>query len=1122
MKKIRTNGFAQRIHENFLLMMRLAMLFLLMAFVPFTATALGQRTTIKLDHADLEEVLNVVRQKMGYMFVYNNQMVKDAGKISVDVTSDDVNYILKKCLEGTSLNFYVEDNIVVIVTKSDQVVRSTNKKVVTVKGKVVDDKKQPLPGVTVLLKGTSFGVTTGVEGEFSIVVTDTLKSELVFSFIGMVSQTIAYKNIPKSGDWVVVLKEDVQGLDEVVVTGIYTRKKESFAGSSATYTAKELKAIGNTNVLQSLKTMDPSFAIIENNQYGSDPNRLPDINVRGKTSVIGLTQEYDTDPNQPLFILDGFESTLATISDLSMDRVESITVLKDAAATAIYGSKAANGVIVVETKAPAAGTLRLNYNGNLNFTFADLSDYNLMNSSEKLQFELLAGFYEDVDANGEIASEYYQQLYYQRLAEVKRGADTYWMSEPLRFATTHSHTFFAEGGDDKMRYGLGFSYNKTQGVMKGSDRDVLNGNVRLVYRYKSLAFTNYLNIDYSMSSREKVAFSEFSQANPYHRKWNENGGIDQIMETYTDKDANSSTYLQTLYVYNPLYNMELNSSNESKSFGFRNNFEIDWRIYDELRAKGRFSITKTSSKSEVFKSPKHSDYINTESNEKGRYTETNGEGLSYDGDFNVTYGKLFDDKHMVNAVGGMRLSSTQSKSSAFAARGFVDDRYSNPSFSTGYPSGGKPSYSNTEKRSASYYLNAGYAYDNRYLLDANFRSDGSSVFGLSQQFTTTWAVGLGWNVHNESFFKGQDWLNYLKLRFSIGNPGNQNFDAYISMNVYGYSTAYPNPLGLSAIISTWGNNNLKWQKTLDQNYGIDLAFLKNHLKITVDYFVKTTDPLLVNVQTPTSTGTSQVPMNIGRQVTEGITVVLNYTILQKEDMNLNFNMNARHITSEYRNIGTALDQYNKENSSSNLTRYYDGGSPSDLWAVRSVGIDPGSGREIFLKKDGTQTFIHDTDDEVVVGNSEPKLEGVIGASFYYKGFSASVNLRYRLGGQIFLSTLYNKVENISENDLQYNQDKRALYDRWQKTGDVTKFKSISLTSSTPISSRFVADENTLSGESISLGYETSAAWLRHVGVSSMTIRGYMNDIFRLSTVKEERGLDYPFARTVAFSLGIRF
>lgn len=1096
------------------------MLFLLMTFVSLTATALGQRTTIKLDNVDLQVAFNEIKQKMGYTFVYNDQVVKNVGKVSVNVTSSDIKYILAKCLEGTSLDFYIEDNIVVIKSKAEQA-RETERKPVTVKGKVVDEKKQPLPGVTVLLKGTTLGVTTGGEGDFSIVITDTTKAELVFSFIGMVSQTIPYKSIPK-GEWTIVLKDDVQEMDEVVVTGIYSRKKESFTGSSTTYTAKELKTIGNQNVLQSLKTMDPSFAIVENNQFGSDPNRLPDINVRGKTSVIGLTQEYEVDPNQPLFILDGFETTLKTISDLSMDRVQSITVLKDAAATAIYGSKAANGVVVVETKAPAPGTLRLTYNGNLNLSFADLSDYNLMNSKEKLEFERLAGYYGDLDANGEIVSEYDQRLYYQRLAEVKRGVDTYWMSEPLRFATSHSHNLFAEGGDDRMRYGLGFSYNKTQGVMKGSDRDVINGNVQLLYRYKSLSFKNYLNLDYSMSSREKVAFSKFSQANPYHRKKNEDGVVEQVLEIYTDSDANSPTYLQELKNYNPLYDMTLGSSDETSSFGFTNNFEIDWQVFDGLRAKGRFSISKSTDRGEVFKSPNASDYAETASTERGSYRETRDENLSYDGDLNVTYAKLFNEVHMVNAVGGIRLASSKSQSSGYESIGFIDDRYSNPSFSSGYPTGGKPSYFTSEKRSASYYLNAGYAYDDRYLLDVNLRSDGSSVFGLSQQFTTTWAIGLAWNVHKEDFFQNQNWLNFLKLRFSIGNPGNQNFDAYISMNVYKYATGYPNPFGVSAIVSTWGNNDLDWQKTIDQNYGIDLAFLNNRLKVTVDYFYKNTDPLLVYVQTPTSTGTSTVPMNLGKQVSQGLTATLNYMILQRENMSWNFNFNARHITYEYRNIGTALDKFNQENRSSNLVRYYDGGSPSDLWAVRSAGIDPASGREIFIKKDGTQTFEHDYADEVVVGNSDPKVEGVIGTSFYYKGFSASVNLRYRLGGQIFMSTLYDKVENISENALQYNQDKRALYDRWQKPGDVSKYKSISLTDATPMSSRFIADENTLSGESISFGYETQAKWLHRIGASSMTIRGYMNDIFRISTVKNERGLDYPFARTVAFSLGLTF
>lgn len=234
------------------------MLFLLMTFVSFTATALGQRTTIKLDNVDLQVVFNEIKQKMGYTFVYNDQVVRNVGKISVNVTSSDIKDILAKCLEGTSLDFYIEDNIVVIKARAEQSSREPEKKPVTVKGKVVDEKKQPLPGVTVLLKGTTLGVTTGNEGDFSIVITDTTRAELVFSFIGMVSQTIPYKNIPK-GEWTIVLKDDVQERNEVVVTGIYSRKKESFTGSSTTYTAKELKTIGNQNDFTKLENDGPFF-----------------------------------------------------------------------------------------------------------------------------------------------------------------------------------------------------------------------------------------------------------------------------------------------------------------------------------------------------------------------------------------------------------------------------------------------------------------------------------------------------------------------------------------------------------------------------------------------------------------------------------------------------------------------------------------------------------------------------------------------------------------------------------------------------------------------------------------------------------------------------------------------
>lgn len=994
---------------------------------------------------------------------------------------------------------------------------------VTIKGRVIDRDSLPLPGVAVVIEGTTVGTSTDPDGYYTLTTARMDNMTLVFSFVGMktVKETVGQRTTIN-----VTLQSESQNIEEVVVTGIYSRNKESFTGSAKTYTNKDLKMVGNTNVLRSLQTLDPSFNIVENNLMGSDPNTLPEINVRGTTSITAMSQEYSQDPNQPLFILDGFESTLETINNLSMDRVASITILKDAAATAIYGSKAANGVIVVETKAPEPGTLQVNYSGNLNLSFADLSDYNLMNAEEKLEFERLAGRYGTLDANGDVVDEGYIEIYNSRLAEVRRGVDTYWMSEPLRFAVSHTHDLFVEGGDDRMRYGLGFNYNKTQGVMKGSDRDVLNGNVRLIYRYKTLAFTNYMNVDYSIEQREKVAFSEFSRANPYYRKTNEYGEAEMILETMYEGTSSES------YVYNPLYDMQQNSSDETKTFGFRNNFEIDWRIVSTLRARARFSISKTVSDNVVFQSPNESQYhTDYDDDEKGYYSKTNTDNVSYDGDINLTYGQLLNEKHMVNAVVGMQVSSTQAKSSGFSVEGFSDDRIINPAYSSGYPEGGTPSYSNSKSRSASYYLNGGYAFDERYLLDFNLRADGSSVFGVDNKFSTTWAVGLGWNIHNEKFMKNVAFINFLKLRYSIGNPGNQNFSTYMSSNMYSYVSSYSNPFGLGTYLSSFGNPGLEWQKTIDQNFGIDVELFNSKVNLTFDYFTKDTDPLLVNITLPTSTGTSTIPQNLGSQLTTGYTFTANVVLWQGEDWQWRVNANGSHYHYEYKNIGNQLDRYNEQNrqdeangtiSSTNMKRYYDGGSPSDLWAVRSAGIDPATGREVFLKKDGTQTFVWDSEDEVVVGSSDPDLEGVLGTSFYWKGLSINVNFRYRFGGQIFLSTLFSKVENISESDLQYNQDKRALYERWQKPGDVAKYKGISLTESTQMSSRFVADENTLSGESISISYETTAKWLQRIGASSMTFSGYMNDIFYSSSVTNERGLDYPFARSISFSLGLRF
>lgn len=556
---------------------------------------------------------------------------------------------------------------------------------------------------------------------------------------------------------------------------------------------------------------------------------------------------------------------------------------------------------------------------------------------------------------------------------------------------------------------------------------------------------------------------------------------------------------------------------------FTNNFQIEYRPLPELRIRGKLGIIVGRSNSKQFDSPEMSKYLTTDQLKRGSYSESNTKSSSYDGSLDISYGKTFG-KHTVNAIGGMQISENNSNLSMFQAIGYSSDLFSNPNFANGYPEGGRPSSSISKSRTASYYANFNYGYQLRYLVDFNLRTDGSSVYGVNNPFSTTWSLGLGWNIHNEAFFNKNGVLNYLKLRYSVGNPGNANLNAKMANSIYTYYTQYPNMFGLAALISSWGNSGLKWQRTNEHNVGIDIEMFHNRLRLSTDFFIKKTDPLLLSIDFPPSTGITQVPMNIGAMKNIGTTFTGSYIIIRKPDMNWTVNANLRHIRTTYYNIGDLLEKYNeKGRTNQTLTRYYDGASNTALYAVRSAGIDPMTGNEIFIRKDGSYTFKWDSADEVICGDSTPDVEGSFGTSFYWKGFSVNAIFSYRYGGQAFLSTLFNKVENISDVQVKYNQDKRALYDRWQKPGDIAKFKRIDDTSTTNMSSRFIADDNTLELSTVSVGYETTAGkWLQSIGASSFNVRIYGNSLFRLSTIKEERGIDYPFSRKISASVGIRF
>lgn len=1087
----------------------------LMLFTPVMAVAAqttgSMKVSLNLKSVTVKEFFDVLRQQTGLNFIYDSNEVKTMPRISVQSVQESVETVLNKVMMSSGYTYQIEGNIVTVVQQKKSKVR-------TLTGIVLDEEASPLPGVNVYIKKTNYHTITNTDGRYKIDI-PVDACVVTYSYIGMKAEDVQFKSGESDLKKTLTMHSDTH-IEEVVVTGIVSKNKQSFTGSASTFTGEELRTIGVQNPIASLSALDPAFNVLENNLYGSDPNRLPDINIRGKSSVIGMRDEAVNDPNQPLFIVDGFESTLETVYNMDLSRIASMTILKDAASTAIYGSKAANGVVVVETVKPKPGRLRLSYNGSAAISSPDLSSYNLMNSSEKLEFERLAGRYsmegKSWNADTEILLN---NTYNARLADVKSGVDTYWLSAPLRTGLNHKHRVYAEGGQGGFLFGIGANYNGTTGVMKQSDRESYGGNIDIIYRVKKLQFQNQFTATYTSSKNPIVPFSTYADANPYYKKTDENGEITPWLE-YTD----------FAHASNPLYNASLNSRNQSSDLALSNYFIAEYMPLETLKIRAKLGLTHSNTDSEIFYSPSDTRYDELDATLKGEFSSSNMKSTKLDASLTGIYAEVIGDNRFTFAVDA-KISETRSLSQSYSAKGFPEGNYTYPSFSNGYPNGGSPGYNESVSRSASFLGTLNYAYDNRYLMDLNYTLNGSSVFGSSKRFINTWSVGIGWNLMNEKFFKNNiHGVSMLKLRASVGNPGNQDFDSGMALTTYQFLYNSFNYFGTSTSLLKLGNRNLKWQTTIDRNYGFDLTMLDDRLIIDFNYYNKKTDPLLISIGVPISTGvpasyssTGELSYlwntNLGIQNAKGILASASFYIIRnlKERITWSVRGMLRHENLKLDEIDGHLDDLNTFGKKNNTKRYYSGADPDAIWAVRSAGIDPSNGREMFIKKDGTYTYDFSTDDEVIVGCARSKIEGSFGSNLTYKGFTLGLTFGYKLGGKAFNSALYEKVENISGSKLNVNQDKRALYDRWQKPGDHSQFKNIASSVSTPMSSRFVQKNNSLTLQSLQLGYDFYK-FAPNLGVESLRLSVYANDLFWLTSVKQERGTVYPYARSFTFSL----
>ena len=374
---------------------------------------IGQTTgkypvTLNLNNVSIKTLFDRIQQQTGLNFIYSSEEIKDMPPISVSATNEPTESVLNRVFNNTRFDYRIKNKIITVKQKYKSNTTSANPQRKVISGKVCDPDGEPLPGAAIKIKDTAMGVATDMDGNFRLELPNNEESIIVVSYVGMKSREIDTKNKSRID---ITLQEDVAIMKslEVVGNGMFTRRTETFTGSAVTYNGDQLRLAGSQNVIASLKNLDPSFIVNESVDFGSNPNVMPDIQIRGQNNI-DLKGDYATNPNQPLFILNGFETTIEKVVDMDMNLVKSITLLKDAAAKAIYGSKAANGVVVIETVQPEAGRLRVSYNASLDVTVPDLTSYDLCNASEKLQAEILAGKYTSNNAftQAELNAELYE------------------------------------------------------------------------------------------------------------------------------------------------------------------------------------------------------------------------------------------------------------------------------------------------------------------------------------------------------------------------------------------------------------------------------------------------------------------------------------------------------------------------------------------------------------------------------------------------------------------------------------------------------------------------------------------------------------------------------------------
>lgn len=1126
-----------------LLGMKLTAVFFLAAFLNVSATGFSQNVSYSGKNVPIEKVFVECKKQTGYSFLYPSSLLNIAFPVTIDAKEVPLEKFLQELFSGQPIGYEIRNRSILLFQKPLNPTPLSPKHVdniriynlpetaFPVKIKVIDSLGQPLVRASVLVRNKKISVVTDAEGIAAIQAE--IGDVIEISFVGYETFTHTVKD--RNNVVFIRLKLSEKGMDEVV-TGYTKLRKESFTGNSIRVTQEEILKVGNRNVISALQVFDPSFRLEVNNVMGSDPNTLPEFYIRGR-SGIGVKSLDQTDlseavlksnPNLPIFILDGYEISVERVYDYDITRIASVTILKDAAATAIYGSRAANGVVVLQTVAPIPGKLRVEYNVVGSLAIPDLSDYNLMNAEEKIRAEELAGFYiPNPVTGGQVVKELLEKK-----NQVARGVNTDWISQPLRNAWNGKHTLSFDGGFEQLRFSAMLKYDLEKGVMKGAQRQRKGAGLILDYRVGNLQIRNDFNYDAVNATESPYgSLSDYTTKNPYDEIYDENG---RPLRTTRDWRFVASPFT----LKNPIYEALTTENFSTNGYqSFTNNTGLVWRPFSKVTFRGDLMVGRNLKRSDAFTDPLSGTQVGSlgDPNMQGKLAITRTDEVILNSNLSANY---------VNNIGGHNMNFT-------TALNVRENRGTQVSeFYTGFPSGAlrSPNYAAAMERKSTYVENIerligalvglNYTYRDIYLLDLSGRVDGSSQFGSEKRFAPFWSVGTGINLHNYSFMKGNNIFNRLRITGSIGQTGKTGFSPYDAKGTYEIQQSrYTTGTGL--LLKAMENPNLTWEITNKTDLVLDMGLFKNKLSINFNWYNQLTTDLVNDVDMPMSSGFLTYKDNVGKIRNRGFEINVRTDLFRTKKFYLNlygrFSSNKNTLVE----LSNSLRRYNElvnqqydgyANTSSVLgdpsikvkystahTKFVEGGSVTSIFGMRSLGINPADGKEIFMRPDGTITYIWSANDQVIIGDATPKGQGSFGFNAAYKDFTLSASFLYQFGAQEYNYTYLYKVENV---DLYAtNADRRVLDQRWLQPGNRTPLKDIAERNYiTRPTSRFIQNNNYIRFNSLALTYNFDQRRVAKMGLTRLSVQLNTNNLATISTIRMERGLSSPFTRNFDFTI----